>query len=315
MATQILIKKGLKANLPSIATVGEPLVTTDTNELYIGTGVGIKKVTDLFYGADAPSDVTKLWIDTTNNLMKRYDGGTSAWVALDAAQASVSFSDILGTPSDNTALATALAGKADTSSLTGLATTTSVTAAVAAEATARQSAINTAVSDLATTISVTAAVSAEATARNAAIATAVTGMATSSDITSAVSAEATARDLAITSAVSGLASTSYVDTKFTDLIGTAPTSLDTLQEIAAALQGDETTLGGLVTTVGTKASTSYVDTQLALKADASAIVTYTASKGVTLVGSDFELASSVAGTGLVYTDGVLALGTVDGGTF
>ncbi|SPF55312.1 hypothetical protein SBF1_8130004 [Candidatus Desulfosporosinus infrequens] len=41
----------------------------------------------------------------------------------------------------------------------------------------------------------------------------------------------------------------------------------------------------------------------------------TASVGVTRVGNDFELASTVAGTGLSFTAGVLSLGTVDGGTF
>lgn len=33
----IQFKRGLKANLPNGA-VGEPLYTTDTNELYVGTG-------------------------------------------------------------------------------------------------------------------------------------------------------------------------------------------------------------------------------------------------------------------------------------
>ncbi len=41
MAQVIQLKRGAKANLPASAAAGEPLVTTDTHELSFGTGSGI----------------------------------------------------------------------------------------------------------------------------------------------------------------------------------------------------------------------------------------------------------------------------------
>lgn len=43
-------KRGLKANLPTTAPAGQLLVTTDTNELFVGTGTGVVQVGG---GADA----------------------------------------------------------------------------------------------------------------------------------------------------------------------------------------------------------------------------------------------------------------------
>ena len=103
--------------------------------------------------------------------------------------------------------------------------------------------------------------------------------------------------------------------QITDLINAAPAALDTLGEIAAQLAVDESATAGIITTLSTKANAADVTAALALKADASSIVTYTASAGVQKVGSDFSLAASVAGTGLDLTAGVLSIVTVDGGTF
>ncbi|TQR31059.1 discoidin domain-containing protein [Brevibacillus brevis] len=44
MTLPIKLKRGLKANLPSAASAGEPLFTTDTKELFIGTGDGISAI-------------------------------------------------------------------------------------------------------------------------------------------------------------------------------------------------------------------------------------------------------------------------------
>lgn len=41
MSLPIKLKRGLKANLPSAASAGEPLFTTDTHELFVGTGEGV----------------------------------------------------------------------------------------------------------------------------------------------------------------------------------------------------------------------------------------------------------------------------------
>lgn len=61
------------------------------------------------------------------------------------------------------------------------------------------------------------------------------------------------------------------------VVGAAPAALDTLQEIAAQLASDESAVSALTTTVSSKASTTYVDTQLALKADSSALATVATS--------------------------------------
>ncbi|MDB4339226.1 hypothetical protein N9992_00195 [bacterium] len=53
-----------------------------------------------------------------------------------------------------------------------------------------------------------------------------------------------------------IATTAYVQQELTDLIGTAPSSLDTLGELSASLAADQTGLASLTTTVGTKLAKS-----------------------------------------------------------
>ena len=50
----IQIKRGLKADLPESGEVGEPFLTTDTHELYVGQGSGLPLV---------PLSVTDINID------------------------------------------------------------------------------------------------------------------------------------------------------------------------------------------------------------------------------------------------------------
>ena len=49
-----------------------------------------------------------------------------------------------------------------------------------------------------------------------------------------------------------IATTAYVQQELTDLIGTAPSTLDTFGELSASMAADETALSSLTTTVGTK---------------------------------------------------------------
>lgn len=53
MSTIIQLKRGMLANLPANAKVGEPLITTDSRELFIGMGEGqpLKKVSDIVFVA------------------------------------------------------------------------------------------------------------------------------------------------------------------------------------------------------------------------------------------------------------------------
>ena len=58
----------------------------------------------------------------------------------------------------------------------------------------------------------------------------------------------------------------YANQKVANLVGSAPEALDTLQELAEAVQGNQAGVTDLLQQVGTKASTSYVNEQLATKA-------------------------------------------------
>lgn len=58
--------------------------------------------------------------------------------------------------------------------------------------------------------------------------------------------------------VTGLASTSYVDTKVANLVNSAPTTLDTLGELATALQNNQSVVNTLNSAIGNKANTTDV---------------------------------------------------------
>ena len=62
------------------------------------------------------------------------------------------------------------------------------------------------------------------------------------------------------------ANTNYVDTAVADIVGGAPGALDTLNELAAALNDDENFGSSVTNDLATKASNTYVNQQLDLKA-------------------------------------------------
>jgi hypothetical protein len=64
------LRRGLKGSLPAVAKAGEPLITTDTQELYVGTGSGVKKISDIVVATSEPavSDRSKLWVNPLTNL-------------------------------------------------------------------------------------------------------------------------------------------------------------------------------------------------------------------------------------------------------
>ena len=55
---------------------------------------------------------------------------------------------------------------------------------------------------------------------------------------------------------------SYTDTKVADLVGTAPTTLDTLQEVAVAIQENESVVEALNSAIGNKANASDIPTKV-----------------------------------------------------
>lgn len=61
----------------------------------------------------------------------------------------------------------------------------------------------------------------------------------------------------------------YTNTKVAALVGSAPEALDTLQELAEAVQGNQAGVTDLLQAVGTKAEKSYVDAELGKKANSS----------------------------------------------
>jgi hypothetical protein len=72
---------------------------------------------------------------------------------------------------------------------------------------------------------------------------------------------------------SNLATETYVTTAISNLIDSAPTTLDTLNELSAALNDDANFASTVTTALGTKANTSDVNSALALKADTSSLST------------------------------------------
>lgn len=352
---QVLLRRGAIADLPVSATEGEPLFTTDTKELYIGTGTGVAKVTDVIYNATAPTDTSKLWIDTTADLVKRYNG--SAWVPL-ANTAAATFTSITGSPTDNTALATALGNKADAATTyTKTEVNTKISDLVASApavldtlneiATALGNDPNFAttlagtIGSKATPADITTAVDAEITLRLA-------GDKTNSD---ALLAEITARDSGDTTNSNAIlveiTAREAGDQGLSNLInaeitarmaesagfltqanldaevtlrdaGDAANSAAVLTEVTARTAGDKTNSDAILAEITARAAgdKTNADALLAeITARMAADITYTASLGITKSGNDFQLASGVAGTGLTLTTGVLSVTSVDGGAF
>ena len=64
MSQLIKFKKGLKADLPASASLGEPLFTTDTHELWIGTGSGITPVVGVDENVKVGSGGTKDYLNS-----------------------------------------------------------------------------------------------------------------------------------------------------------------------------------------------------------------------------------------------------------
>lgn len=72
------------------------------------------------------------------------------------------------------------------------------------------------------------------------------------------SVDGLASETYVQNAVSDKATTSYVDTKVANLVNSAPTTLDTLGELATALQNNSNTVDALNSAIGNKANASDV---------------------------------------------------------
>ena len=88
---------------------------------------------------------------------------------------------------------------------------------------------------------------------------------------------------------------SLIDSRISNLIGTAPANLDTLQEIAAALNNDANAVSALTTTIASKASQASVDTlTTAVNAKASTNVANTFTEVQTFGKAIHEKTASVS---------------------
>ncbi|AVO22041.1 hypothetical protein PBI_WAITS_7 [Gordonia phage Waits] len=93
----------------------------------------------------------------------------------------------------------------------------------------------------------------------------------------------------------------YVDNKVASLVSSAPATLDTLDELAAALGDDPNFATTVSTQIGTKASTTYVDTQLNLKADKTAVTSSLALKRDRITTPNSVYATDAAGNQIAGT--------------
>jgi hypothetical protein len=104
------LRRGLRANLPAIAAVGEPLIATDTRELFVGTGTSTYKIGDIIFAAVAPTitveHAEKIWINTATNIIYRVEVG--AWVAITSIDVPPDLTGLI--PKTDIATATDLGG-------------------------------------------------------------------------------------------------------------------------------------------------------------------------------------------------------------
>ena len=82
-----------------------------------------------------------------------------------------------------------------------------------------------------------------------------------------------ATELYVQNAVSDKATTSYVDTKVADLVNSAPETLDTLGEVAKAIQDNESVVDALNNAIGSKADKSELNNYLPLTAGSDKVIT------------------------------------------
>ena len=112
----------------------------------------------------------------------------------------------------------------------------------------------------------------------------------------------------IEQAPDAIASEAYVQTEVANLVNSAPETLDTLGEVAKAIEDNETVVEALNAAIGNKADTTYVNTELGKKANTShtqAASTITAGTLATGMGCATPTASThIANKG--YVDNLCA---------
>ena len=114
-----------------------------------------------------------------------------------------------------------------------------------------------------------------------------------------------------TADISTLASQSYVDTALSNLVDTAPTTLDTLNELAAALGDDPNFATTVATSIGTKVDKINITGATVGSASQVPVITFNAQGQITAATT-----TAVAGvSGTSFTNGTYTISTSDGGTY
>ena len=114
-----------------------------------------------------------------------------------------------------------------------------------------------------------------------------------------------------TADISTLASQSYVDTALSNLVDTAPTTLDTLNELAAALGDDPNFATTVATSIGTKVDKINIIGATVGSASQVPVITFNAQGQITAATT-----TAVAGvSGTSFTNGTYTISTSDGGTY
>jgi hypothetical protein len=172
---------------------------------------------------------------------------------------------------------------ADTTLTTNLAAeVTNRTAAVLAEKTRAEAAELVLTNDLA----------AEATTRSA----------NDTVLQNNINTEASARATAVSTLAANVYTKAQTDQYFTDLLNAAPAALDTLGEIATALQNN-TSLDAALTNAVSNEVTRATTAEAGLQNNIDAL---TGNKGITRSGSAFGLTDAVAHNAIVIVNGVIS---------
>ena len=103
----------------------------------------------------------------------------------------------------------------------------------------------------------------------------------------------------LASQLAAKASTTYVDTSIANLVSSAPSTLDTLNELATALGDDPNFATTITTNLGNKASTSALTaTNVIVTSNTASIVTLNSTKQNTISSSNY-LNANLIGTGAI----------------
>lgn len=135
---------------------------------------------------------------------------------------------------------------------------------------------------------------------------------TSAEIAAAVAVE-TARATTAESSKAPQATTytkTETDSRIQAIVGAAPAALDTLVEIAAQLQGDETVVAALTNAVSNKTDVSYVNAQLTLKANVATPTFVGTITAPTIAFTQGDITSSILITSTTDANQILDINAI-----